>query len=208
MEPDRLRALLAPFVTGLTGAQLQQLGDYLGLLLKWNRRINLTAVRSEEEIVTRHFGESLFAAEHLLETRNSKLETAFDLGSGAGFPGLPLKIYAPTMHVTLIESRQKKAAFLREVIRVLELPGIDVFAGRAESLTRTAGLVTLRAVERFAEALPAAACLLAPGGRLALLIGASQADAARRLLPALTWQEPVAIPHSRSRTLLVGTLPA
>src|SRR5262245_13090123 len=118
MEQTRIAALLAPFMqTSLDSRQLEQFTTYLEQLLKWNARINLTAVRDAEQIVGRHFGESLFAAEHLL--RDHSVHTAVDVGSGAGFPGLPLAIFAPQVNVTLIESQNKKATFLKEVVRSL-----------------------------------------------------------------------------------------
>ena len=236
MSPDAIAALLAPFLGGdsLSAGQLDQLSTYLDLLLRWNARINLTAVREPEHIVSRHFGESLFAARHLLVggvgtppigTRSSgtgnwqpATGNCADLGSGAGFPGLPLKIWAPSIHVTLIESQNKKATFLREVVRALKLEGVEVFAGRAEELAQPAeitnrksqigngfDLVSLRAVERFESALDVAVRLLAPSARLALLIGAAQVDAARNHARHLQWSEPIAIPLSSARVLLVGT---
>ncbi len=159
---SRIADLLTPFASTLSPAQLDGLSLYLDLLLRWNARLNLTAVRDPESIVTRHIGESLFAAAQLeCETQNP--ERVFDLGSGAGFPGLPIKIYSPVLRITLIESQHKKATFLREVIRALGVTGIDVFFGRAEDLVRRgerACLVTMRAVERFDTALPLAAALL------------------------------------------------
>ena len=128
-----------------------------------------------------------------------------DLGSGAGFPGLPLKIFAPAVGLTLIESSQKKAAFLKEVVRALALTDVDVFAGRAEDFSSTAELVTLRAVERYERALAVAARLVASGGRLALLVGAPQAARTPQLLLELRWSEPVGMPRSSARVLLVGT---
>ena len=124
--PSRIAALLAPYLGGcsLSDAQLAQLATYLDLLLRWNARINLTAVRDPEQIVTRHFGESLFAARRLYPA-GRKLEPGtwklFDLGSGAGFPGLPIKIWAPALQATLLESNQRKATFLRELVRALQL---------------------------------------------------------------------------------------
>src|SRR5262249_37290803 len=100
-----------------------------------------------------------------------------DVGSGAGFPGLPIKIWSPNMPVVLIESNQKKVAFLREVARALALTSLDVSATRAEDYpANTAATVTLRAVERFSQILPTAIRLLAPKGRLALLISEPQLE--------------------------------
>ncbi len=204
MDAGRIAALVAPFVPApLDSAQLAAVSAYLDLLVRWNQRLNLTAVRDPEEMVRRHFGESLFTAARLLPDPAVSLHAA-DVGSGAGFPGLPMKIYAPSLRLTLIESQQKKATFLREVIRALHLADVEVFAGRAESFSGKADVVTLRAVERFERAVPVAARLLSARSRLALLIGATQVDTARRLLPGLRWSAAVPIPESSARVLLVG----
>jgi len=221
VDPRCIGELLAPFLqavpgppASLTEAQLGQVSAYLQLLLRWNARINLTAVRDPGGMVTRHFGESFFAARQLLTTQEAGFRRqeagtpalrAIDLGSGAGFPGLPLKIFAPEIALTLIESSQKKAAFLKEVVRTLALRDVDVFAGRGEDFLSTADLVTLRAVERYERGLGIAARLVAPGGRLALLIGSLQAARTPQLLPAFSWQPPIPIPQSSARLLLIGT---
>jgi 16S rRNA (guanine527-N7)-methyltransferase len=204
MTPDAIAALLVPFLGNerLSAVQLEQLASYLDLLLRWNARTNLTSVREPEDIVSRHIGESLFAARHLAPPGDRF--TAADLGSGAGLPGLPLKIWAPSLRVTLIESQNKKATFLREVLRALLLKDVEVFSGRGEDLDQRFGLVTLRAVERFDAALATAARLLAPNGRLGLLIGESQVTIARNQLRHLQWSEPLAVPLSRARVLLLG----
>ena len=205
MDVRRIAELLAPFVAdeALPLEQLQAFSTYLELLMRWNQRINLTSARSPEQIVTRHFGESLFAARHLLPS-DQPAEVA-DIGSGAGFPGLPLKIVRPAARVALIESQNKKATFLKEVIRAQKLNGVQVIAERAETLAREFDLVTMRAVEHFERALPVAAGLVRPGGRLVLLIGAEQAGAAQAILSDLQWQTSIAIPQSTARMLLVAT---
>jgi 16S rRNA (guanine527-N7)-methyltransferase len=135
-----------------------------------------------------------------------------DVGSGAGFPGIPLKLWAPQIHLTLIESNHKKATFLREVARALILTNVDIQTARAETIAETMtekfDAVTLRAVERFEAILPVAATLVAPSGRLALLIGAAQVPQARALLPTLAWSDPKPIPRSGSRVLLIATQPS
>ena len=128
-----------------------------------------------------------------------------DLGSGAGFPGLPIKLYAPGLSVTLIESNHKKATFLREVIRTLTLTQVDVFAKRAEDFPRTAGIVTLRAVEQPERALAAAARLVSPGGSLALLLGSASASSLPGLLSGFSWGRPLALPASTARVLMLGS---
>jgi 16S rRNA (guanine527-N7)-methyltransferase len=242
MQPARIAELLTPFLgpndaRRLTPAALDHISTYINILLRWNARINLTAIRDPEEIVTRHFGESLFAA-RILFPRSSSVPSVSgacpersrrvvkdfdvdladagrrtlnarvaDLGSGAGFPGIPIKLWAPEISLTLIESNQKKATFLREVVRALTLTDINIQNVRAEALPAAQfDVVTLRAVERFAEALPAAASLCASKGRLALLIGSAQIRQAHAILPACQWSEPIPIPNSTSRTLLLGSL--
>jgi 16S rRNA (guanine527-N7)-methyltransferase len=240
METSRIAELLAPFFAGqsarnLTTTQLDQISTYIDLLQRWNSRINLTAIRTPDEIVTRHFGESLFAARHLFpcgaetlvreppapnpnspiatepnppnHAREDRLDARgllVDIGSGAGFPGLPIKIWSPETRVTLIESNNKKVAFLREVIRALTLTNVDVFPSRAEDFpAASASTITLRAVERFDQILPTAASLMSPFGRLALLIADSQLQTARAH-PGLRWQDPESIPLSKSRLLLMA----
>jgi 16S rRNA (guanine527-N7)-methyltransferase len=223
MQVTRIIELLQPFLTPaceqqLTARDYECISIYIDILQRWNARINLTAVRNEEEIVTRHFGESFFAASNLFPGRGGEegelkepgtrkvvaRSTVADIGSGAGFPGIPIKLWAPSVALTLIESNHKKAAFLREVTRFLRLTGINVQSARAEHIDQTFDFVILRAVERFTDILPIAAGLLAPSGRLALLISSSQFEQASSVLPQLIWQPPLPIPMSDSRILVVG----
>lgn len=198
-----LESLLAPFLKdSLSQEQLRKLRSHFDLLLKWNAKINLTAIRNPEEIVRRHFGESLFAGARLDLKPGAQLA---DLGSGAGFPGLPVAVLHPEIRVVLIESQQKKVAFLREVIRSAHISNASVYAGRAEEMAGRSQSVTMRAVEKFDSVLPIAASLLEAPGELALLIGSAQVQIARSRLPAFTWREPVMVPESRERVLLVGS---
>jgi len=219
LETVRIAELLAPYLASagagssqnlapaLSDEQLNNISIYINILLRWNSRINLTAVREPEEIVRRHFGESLFTARYLFpKVEDPSLVKVIDVGSGAGFPGLPIKLWFPGAQVTLIEANSKKVAFLREVIRSITLMNIDVYSGRAEDYKDALGdLVTLRAVEKFEAALPIAARLLTAGGRLAVLIGESQYQKAKGLKPSLQWNDPVRIPGSRNRVLAVAT---
>ena len=218
METARIAELLEPYLAQpapasashgrifLEPKQLKYISIYIDILLHWNARINLTAVREPEEIVRRHFGESLFAARYLFPQVNDQPSLQIvDVGSGAGFPGFPMKLWVPQSRVTLIEANHKKATFLREVIRAITLMDIDVFAGRAEDYKGTLGdVVTLRAVEKFEAILEIVTGLVAPGGRLALLIGESQRQKAKDLKSSLQWSEAVSLPGSHNRVLLVG----
>jgi 16S rRNA (guanine527-N7)-methyltransferase len=215
MDQARIAALLADFVGTLdrskipTSILLSDISMYVDMLLRWNRRINLTAIRDPQEIITRHFGESLFAAKHLFPHHEvAQAATVADVGSGAGFPGIPIKLWAPDISLTLIESTQRKATFLREVARALTLTNINVQNVRAESISQAAfDVVTLRAVEHFDSVLPAAAGLLKPQGRLALLIGAAQVSRAHCILPDLHFLAPIPIPLSHARILLLSQAP-
>lgn len=201
MDRSKIAELLRPYAA-LDPRQLAATSIYIDLVLKWNSRINLTAVRRPEEIVTRHFGESFFAAIRLLAP--DATNTMIDLGSGAGFPGLPLAILVPRVQVTLIESSGKKAAFLHEVIRALDLRNAQVFLGRGEDYPGKASLVVMRAVEKFEEAIKLAVTLVGPPGRLALMIGRGQVRSASDLTLELAWKQPIDIPGGHSRVLLVG----
>ncbi len=201
VETSAIAQLLQPFIE-LDEMRLRAISIYVDLLLKWNARVNLTAIREPDEIVQRHFGESLFAAKYLLQ--QERPQTAIDLGSGAGFPGVPFAMLAPAVQVTLIESQQKKSTFLRELVRVLELKNVKVFSDRAESYLGAADLVMLRAVEKFEKALQIAVDLTRAEGRIALMIGAGQVESARNLGVGVNWEKPVQIPCSSSRELLVG----
>lgn len=216
MDASRIAKLLEPFLGEriLSTDQLHDILMYIDILQRWNARVNLTAIRDPDEVVTRHFGESFFAARHLfphpsaysLPSRAQVAEVA-DVGSGAGFPGVPIKLWAPQISLTLIESNHKKATFLGEVTRALTLTNINIQNTRAESLTdKKFDIVTLRAVEHFESTLAIAASLLTSSGRLALLIGASQLPVAQAALHSFTWREPLAVPASKSRVLLLGSL--
>jgi 16S rRNA (guanine527-N7)-methyltransferase len=209
METARIAELLTPFTGGelLAPRLLEALQRYLDLLLRWNARVNLTAVRDPEKIVTRHFGESLFAARVLLRggLEDAAGSTLVDVGSGAGFPGVPMKLFAPQLKVTLIEANNKKAVFLREVLRSLGLERAQVFGGRAEQWAKTADLVTLRAVEQFERALPVMAKLVTENGRLGLLIGAGQVSTAQEVLgKQWRWRAAAAVPLSETRVVLLA----
>jgi 16S rRNA (guanine527-N7)-methyltransferase len=157
LSDSAIATLLQPYLTdkiAIPQTLYPQLSLYLDLLLKWNARTNLTAIREPEEIVRRHFGESLFAAQYL----DPAAATLLDFGSGAGFPGLPIALLRPAVHVTLAESQNKKATFLREVARHLKLP-TEIWAARVETMpeSRLFHTVTLRAVDNMDAALAAAA---------------------------------------------------
>ncbi len=196
--PRRFASLLGANLAGvclLDGLQLDQLYLHYEALRTWNRVINLTAVRSMEDAVVRHYCESLFLAIHLPP---APLSIA-DLGSGAGFPGVPVAVFRPDCRVTLIESHKRKAVFLREATR--DIPNISVRAIRAESVSDRFDWLVSRAVS------PEEVVHLAP--RLATSIGllTGLADSRRLMETILQWRDPVMLPWGMRRVLLIGTVP-
>ncbi len=182
LPASRIAELLQPFLENGTipnehsqlidiNSLTSKLEDFLDLLVRWNARTNLTSIREPEAMVTRHFGESLFAA-RAVSPRLKPGATLLDFGSGAGFPGLPIQLYRPDLQVTLAESQGKKASFLREAIRTLGL-NTEVWSARVEAMPtgKIFDCVTLRAVDNMEAALPAAINRASTPGWIAILAG-------------------------------------
>jgi len=171
-----VRQLLEPFGLTLSSNQIGQLIAYLQLLLRWSEKMNLTGVRDPATCVRRHFGESLYLARWVqLQGR------LLDIGSGAGFPGLCLKIVFPDLAVTLLEPVAKKRGFLKEVARVCGMNLVEVRRERLEDFV--AGGVpaaydaaTARAVGHLEELIPLAWRCLKAGGGLFLWLSRAQAS--------------------------------
>jgi 16S rRNA (guanine527-N7)-methyltransferase len=185
LSEERIAELLAPYLPVGSGPSdlYSRLSTYLELLIRWNARTNLTAIREPEQIVQRHFGEGLFAGVRLAPYLAAGT-TLLDFGSGAGFPGLPIQLMLPVVHVTLAESQGKKAAFLREAVRALGL-NTEVWADRMEAMpeARRFDAVTLRAVDRMPQAIVAARERLSPSGWLVTLTTEPLANAEALRLP-------------------------
>ena len=181
-----------------------QIQQYIDLLLRWNEKVNLTAIRDPLEILYRHFCESMFGA---VVTPSEKCRLA-DVGSGGGFPGLPLKIVRPEWDIVLIESNVKKATFLTEVVRELGLESVRVLVSRYEELHEEVApldLVCSRAVGDFGPFLEWASSPMLGTERIALWIGGDDAAMVRQLpLEGWEWEEPKPLPHSLRRLILVG----
>ena len=203
-QPDitSLNGLLADSALPiLSNDQLAKFHTYLDLILKWNARTNLTAVRDREGIIRRHFFECVTCS-HFLPTG---LTSLLDLGSGAGFPGIPIAICRPELAVTLVESQNKKAAFLNEVVRSLNL-NATVSYGRADRLSASFDCVTLRAVDSMASAIASGLTLLADGGWIVVLTTETEWKGFVSVSDARTcWRDPIAIPHSAQRVLAIGS---
>src|SRR5271156_4754662 len=175
---------------------------YIPLLLRWNRRVSLTTVTDPLQILRFHFGESMFAS-RVIADRNGRLA---DVGSGAGFPGVPLKLLIPTLDIVLIEPNAKKAAFLAEVVRELRLEGVEIYRGHFDSLTAASGFdyLTARALGMHGEFVQWSSTVISVGGSLILWLG--EQDAVNvSLQKSWRWSKPLPIPGSHSRVLLVGS---
>jgi 16S rRNA (guanine527-N7)-methyltransferase len=165
----------------LPASTRDQLIAYVTLLAKWNRSYNLTAVRKPLDMVSQHLLDSLAVLPHL------SLERArvADVGTGAGLPGIPFALARPQWHVALIESNQKKAAFLRQAAIELGMGNVEVHEGRAEEWRprQRFGLVTSRAFAELAAFIAACRHLLAPGGSFAAMKGKNPQAELKRLPP-------------------------
>jgi 16S rRNA (guanine527-N7)-methyltransferase len=131
---DLLSTTMAAWGLPLDQRQLDQFADYAAELRRWNERVNLTAITGEQEMISRHFLDSLRCALSWGPAPRSLI----DLGTGAGFPGLPLKILRPSLRLTLVESVEKKAAFLRHCTTALGLHDVAIVVARAEALGQAA----------------------------------------------------------------------
>jgi 16S rRNA (guanine527-N7)-methyltransferase len=196
-------AFLQADIAGLSPGAYEQFAAYLTLLLRWNAKLNLTAIREPEQIIQRHFVECAFAAEHLPLDAG----TLLDYGSGAGLPGIPIAICRPGIRVTLAESHGKKASFLREAGRTVGI-SIEVYDGRMETMQpeRQFDAVTMRAVEKVESALPVA---IQHAGRYMALFTTERSferavPASRQLSSEFRWREPISLPNAELRVLLIG----
>jgi 16S rRNA (guanine527-N7)-methyltransferase len=203
LSPTEIAETLSPFVRKpLSGEQLTRISNYLALLKKWNETIPLTSIEDSIEIVARHFGESIFAGS-LLDLERGRLA---DVGSGAGFPGLPLKIAFPELEVILVEPNIKKCAFLREVQSTLGLSGVDVLRSRYEdfaAVPNSLDFICSRALGGYKRLLQWSKSALKSEGHVILWLGVEDSNLLSRT-KGWNWNLPVNIPESRRRVVLSG----
>ncbi len=198
-----IRRALGEFKLPTYDDQVLQIQQYIKILLTWNEKVNLTAIRDPLEILYRHFCESMYAAE-AIPLKNGRLA---DAGSGGGFPGLPLKIIRPDLQVFLVECNIKKVTFLAEVIRELGLKGAQVLARRYEELGEEVApldYVCSRALGEFPAFLEWAGAEQIAAKQVILWIGARDLPEVQKI-GGWQWHDPIEVPHSLRRLLLVGT---
>ena len=194
---------LSEFQLTVSERQVLQIQQYIKILLAWNERLNLTAIRDPHEVLYRHFCESMFAAT-AVPLENGRLA---DVGSGGGFPGLPLKIFRPDLRIFLIESNLKKATFLAEVIREVELTDTQVLVRRYEELGEEIApldFICARALGEFPSFLEWARSEQLATKQVILWIGARDLPELQKIR-TWQWREPIPVPNSLRRLLLVGT---
>jgi 16S rRNA (guanine527-N7)-methyltransferase len=199
-----IQTAIIPFGVQVTPHQADQIQHYVSLLLKWNQVVSLTSVTARHEIISRHFGESFYAAS-FVDLAHGRLA---DVGSGAGFPGLALKILQPELEITLIESNGRKCSFLKEIARSLDLHGVSVAQQRLEHLddaSQRFDFICARALGQFKGLLQWAKPSLSPDGKLLLWLGQEDATvlSAQR---DWDWGDPLRVPGSDHRVLLIGRL--
>jgi 16S rRNA (guanine527-N7)-methyltransferase len=198
-----IQRALGEFQLAASEDQVRQIQQYIRILLMWNEKVNLTAIRDPLEILYRHICESMYAAE-AVPLRNGRLA---DVGSGGGFPGLPLKIIRPDLRVFLVESNLKKATFLAEVVRELGLTDAQVLVRRYEELGEEVApldYVCSRALGEFPPFLEWAGSQQIATKQVILWIGARDLAEIQKIR-TWEWGEPIRVPHSLRRLLLVGT---
>src|SRR5437667_11453283 len=197
-----IRRALTEFSLPAYDDQVLQIQQYMKILLTWNEKVNLTAIRDPLEILHRHFCECMYAAE-VISLEKGRLA---DVGSGGGFPGLALKIIRPRLQVFLVESNIKKVTFLAEVIRELGLTGANVLARRYEELGEEIvplDYVRSRALGEFPGFLEWAKSEQIAAKQVILWIGARDLPEIQKI-STWDWQEPILVPSSLRRLLLVG----
>ena len=194
---------LGEFQLTVTNEQVLHIQQYIRILLHWNDKVNLTAIRDPLEILYRHFCECMYAAV-AVPIKDGRLA---DVGSGGGFPGLPLKIMCPDLRVFLVESSIKKVTFLAEVTRELGLKDVQVLARRYEELGEEVApldFVCSRALGEFPAFLEWAKSQQIAAKRVILWIGARDLPEIQKVR-TWDWAEPIQVPNSLRRLLLVGS---
>jgi 16S rRNA (guanine527-N7)-methyltransferase len=202
LSADLIGKALREFQLEATPVQVAAIQRYMAMLLAWNEKINLTAIRDPLEVLYRHFCESMYAAV-AVPLQTGRLA---DVGSGGGFPGLALKIACPELQVVLIESNVKKATFLAEVVRELGFSDTQVLVSRYEELGEEItplNFVCSRALGEFAKFLSWARSERVAAERAILWLGGRDIEEVKKI-SGWSWKEPIAIPHSLQRFLLVG----
>jgi 16S rRNA (guanine527-N7)-methyltransferase len=215
LTDDRIARILAPYLPAtahgdslhpapqLRPSFFDQLRTYVRLLLRWNRSMALTTITDPDDMIRFHFGESIFASS-LLMFQNGRLA---DFGTGAGFPGLPIRMAVPSIRLFLAESNLKKCAFLSEVVREIGLADVSILRLRVEDGTmseKSLDFVAARAFGQFDLLLGTARQVLVEGGHVVLWLGEKDCRSLAQRQD-WNWRAPARIPDSERRFILIGS---
>jgi len=202
LSAEVIRRALSDFQITADDKQIISIQRYMSILLQWNEKLNLTAIRDPLDILHRHFCESMYGAVAV-----EVFGRLADIGTGPGFPGIPLKILRPDLELFLVESNIKKGTFLAEVVRELELTNARVLISRYEELGEELApldFVCSRAVGEFGPFLRWAGSEQLSARRLLLWVGGRDLDEIRKIR-SWEWQEPILVPKSLRRYILTGS---
>jgi 16S rRNA (guanine527-N7)-methyltransferase len=200
---EAIASNLREYGVAATPALCLAIQKYISVLLRWNEKVALTTITYPLDIVRFHFGESMFGAS-AVPIKEGRLA---DVGTGAGFPGLPLKLLLPSLDLFLIESNAKKASFLSECVRELDLSGVEVYRGRFEDIKSAEhrfDFVAARALGGYSDLVTWSQRQLAPKGALVMWLGERDAVEIREV-STFSWRNTIPITGSDRRVLLVGT---
>jgi 16S rRNA (guanine527-N7)-methyltransferase len=195
MHPEEFKKILEEEKFPIDSAKMEQFDKYLKLLQEWNNKVNLTAITEEEEVYLKHFYDSLTLARYI--DFNADSLSLCDVGSGAGFPSIPLKIIYPEIKITIVDSLKKRINFLETIVEELGLEGVHLYHARAEdfgqekSMRETFDVVTARAVARMSVLAEFCLPLTRVGGTFAAMKGSQgqeELDDAKKALKTLGGQ--------------------
>jgi 16S rRNA (guanine527-N7)-methyltransferase len=201
LTDDLIEQQLLPYGVPIDQELCERIRIYVAFLLQWNSKISLTAITDPAEILRVHFGESFFAA----AVAGIGKGRVADIGTGAGFPGIPIRMVSPLVDLTLVEPVLKKAVFLREVVRRLGFTDVNIIRCRMDEIPPNleVDFVTARALGKYSDLLSWAKSRLSRNGKLVLLLGKAEAE---RLMQEKGWQwgDTARIPETKGRFVVVG----
>lgn len=203
LRDERIREALLPYGIAADSELCDGIRVYVEILLRWNEKIALTTITNPDEILRAHFGESFFAAS-VAEVAEGRVA---DIGTGAGFPGIPIRMVRPTLRLTLVDPIAKKTAFLGEILRNLAISDATIIRCRMEELPEDLpafDLIMARALGKYEAFLRWSKARISQNGSIMLLLGESDTEEVSKD-GRWVWREPVQIPQSRGRFVLLGS---
>ena len=197
----RMQSVLRLYGVEADSELCEKIRIYVSTLLQWNAKISLTTITDPEQILRVHFGESFFAA-NVSGIVNGRVA---DIGTGAGFPGIPIRMVRQAVQLTLVEAVAKKAAFLGEVLRKINISGVNIIRCRMEDISDAGfDLITARALGKYNDLLRWSKARLSQTGKIVLLLGRAEAEYLSQNAEWV-WNEPEIVPDTSARAVLIGS---